>query len=56
MSEKEWWIAPAGQAKAGGTNILRLIFSGASGKVPPDDTLPPYLAANRIVSGTCSWV
>jgi hypothetical protein len=56
MSEKEWWMAPAGQAKAGGTNILRMIFSGASGKVPPDDTLPPDLTANRIVSGTCSWV
>jgi len=56
MSEKEWWKAPAGQAKAGGTEILRLIFSGASGKVPPDDTLPPDLAANKIVSGTCSWV
>jgi len=56
MSEKEWWIAPAGQAKAGGTNILRLIFSGASGKVRPDDTLPLYLAANGIVSGSCSCV
>src|SRR6266571_6118008 len=35
--------------------ILRLIFSGASGKVPPDDTLPPYVAADKIVSGASSF-
>ncbi len=42
--------------RTNGNQILRLIFSGASGKVPPDDTLPSYFAANKIVSVTRSWV